>query len=457
MTKGKRRLVEWGKSLLIILLAGSALLLLGNTQLYANGAAAAGGNWFLTALHTLPLWGQGEETDSGWSGGTMVRPVRLVITAPQGRAGYQYDSEAVGNLFSELTNTLADALTSAGTPEETTAARFRAALRGKTPGVYLDFLGQLPLVNLSAWLNGGRAPADLADTPVRRLVLTVTESGDVALYYINEETGLYYVSKTSPDLAERLTLFAEEVSPNGAIFAFEAGKSYEVLDPYTLLSGGSTPKLGAYQAFNPVSLTETGGSSEYGTAVDSLVRSLSFHPQSPSYRYGGGGGLAIQEGSEQLRISENGLVTFEAADLESPRFSLNRGKKLISRGELVSGAWEFAERVLVPLCGEAGLYVMDVQENNSGSLIVLLGYQLDGAPVLVGREGYAARLEIRNGSITAFRMQLRSYVYQGTGVAVLPELQATAALQGNGENGLELMLCYPDAMGDSVTAQWGVF
>lgn len=446
MSRPGRRLTEWGKNLLIALLSVSAVFLLGKTQIFSN-----------EALSILPLGGQTEELsgETGWNGGTAMQPARIVITGPQGRAGVQYDREAVGEWFSELTNTLADALTSSGQPEETTAARFRAALRDKNPGVYLDFLGEIPLANLSGWLSGGRVPADLTDVRIRRLILTLTESGDVALYYIDEETGLYYMAKTAPELSQRLNLFVEQVVPNGAVFAFESGEPYDSLFPYTLLSGGNTPRLGAYAASNPVPLTQTGGESGYGSAVDALVRSLAFHPQSPSYPYGGEGGVTIQEGAEKLRISQTGTVAFEAADLGNPRFFFGEGKKELSRRELVGKAWAFGETVLSPLCGEAQLYIMDMEEDGAGSSIVLLGYQLDGAPVMVGREGYAARLEIRKGVLVSFRLQLRSYTYYKEGPAVLPELQAAAALGADGKLNRELMLYYPDGGGDFVTAQWG--
>ena len=86
-----------------------------------------------------------------------------------------------------------------------------------------------------------------------------------------------------------------------------------------------------------------------------------------------------------------------------------------------------------------------------------IGYQLDGAPVLVGRDGYAARVEISGGAITAFRLQLRTYTYLEEGPMVLPELQATAALSALEGGGSELMLYYPDTRGDTVTAAWGAF
>ena len=131
--------------------------------------------------------------------------------------------ESVERLFSSFANPLSDALAGCSAPEQTTAAKFQAALGSKNPGVYLDFLGGVPLADLSAWLSGGRAPNQALTDTARRLLLTVTDEGDVVLYYINEDTGLYYACETTRDLAERLSQLVEGISPNGAAFAFESG------------------------------------------------------------------------------------------------------------------------------------------------------------------------------------------------------------------------------------------
>ena len=65
-------------------------------------------------------------------------------------------------------------------------------------------------------------------------------------------------------------------------------------------------------------------------------------------------------------------------------------------------------------------------------------------------------MEISGGAITGFQLQLRRYAYLEEGPQVLPELQATAALEAQGLEGAELMLYYYDDLrGGAVSAGWG--
>ena len=220
----KRSLIEWGKNALIVLLALSALYLLGRTQLYVDGAASGG--HLLSGLKSI--FSEEEPVSPGqvlgdWSQGTLPRPVRMVVLTPQGSAGIQYDNTVLDSLFLEFTNPLADALTSAGTPQQVSEEAFRTALSAQRPGIYLDFLGRVPLTNLTAWLSGGRAGNVELPHSIRRMLLTLSEDGRVLLYFIDENTGNCYVSETASDLAQRLERFVAGVSPNGAAFAFQSG------------------------------------------------------------------------------------------------------------------------------------------------------------------------------------------------------------------------------------------
>ena len=125
-----------------------------------------------------------------WTQGSVPRPVRMVILSPQGSAGIQYDNAALDPCFHDLINPLADALAGASPPEETSAEEFRAALTANVPGVYLDFLGDLPLLNLAAWLSGGRTSSASLTATVRRLLLTMGEDGAPVLFYPDAESGL---------------------------------------------------------------------------------------------------------------------------------------------------------------------------------------------------------------------------------------------------------------------------
>lgn len=455
----KRSLIEWGKNALIVLLALSALYLLGRTQLYVDGAASGG--HLLSGLKSIfseeePV--SPSQVLGDWSQGTLPRPVRMVVLTPQGNAGIQYDNTVLDSLFLEFTNPLADALTSAGTPQQVSEEAFRTALSAQRPGIYLDFLGRVPLTNLTAWLSGGRAGNVELPHSIRRMLLTLSEDGRVLLYFIDENTGNCYVSETASDLAQRLERFVAGVSPNGAAFAFQSGEAYASLAPYTLLGGGVSPQPDRFSVTNPVPITD--GGEDYGDAFEALVRSLSFQPQSMSYR--SRDGVTIQEGSEKLRFSDSGQVTYEAAERTDPRFPLQGLSQNPTEWELVGSAWAFVERVFQtssasPLCGDARLYIQGLEETEDG-VAVLIGYQLDGAAVVVGQLGCAARIEISDGAITGFQLQLRKYTYVQQGPQVLPELQATAALEAQEAQGSELLLYYYDDLrGDEVTADWGAF
>ena len=453
----KRRLIEWGKNVLIAALALSALYLSGRTQLYGQGDQGL----FSSLLSLLP---EPEETDAAqtvgqWTQGSVPRPVRMVILSPQGSAGIQYGNAALDPCFHDLINPLADALAGASPPEEASAEEFRAALTANVPGVYLDFLGDLPLPNLAAWLSGGRTSSASLTASARRLLLTIGEGGQALLYYIDAESGLCYVSQTSGDLADRLIRFAEAAAPNGAAFAFESGAAYAVLDPYTLLEGTASPRPGCYSASNPAPIESSGGSG-YGEAFDALVRNLSFQPQSASYQ--SGRDVVVQEGSERLRVSESGLVTYTAPELADPRYPIQGLSQDPEDWELVGSAWAFVETVFqtasTPLYGEARLYATGLEDLEGGGAAVTFGYQLDGAPVYVGTNGWAARVEITGQAITGYQLQLRSYTYLEEGRQVLPELQATAALEAMGLEGSELMLYYYDDLrSGTVSADWGAF
>ena len=125
----KTALMEWGKNLLIVLLALSALYLLGRTQLYEDGAAS-GWHWLSSLQSALAPQESAAagQLPGDWSQGSLPRPVRMVVLTPQGSAGIQYDNTALDSLFLEFTNPLADALTGADTPKRVEEEVFRDAL-----------------------------------------------------------------------------------------------------------------------------------------------------------------------------------------------------------------------------------------------------------------------------------------------------------------------------------------
>ena len=120
MKHRNRRLLEWGKNLLILLLACSALYLAARTQL-GRGVfqrQSGPGGWR-------------EETSMGEQA-DLVRPVRMAATLSAGdeltRYGVQYDTEGCDSLFQRAARPLMEALSCAQSPQPVSRQAWEEAL-----------------------------------------------------------------------------------------------------------------------------------------------------------------------------------------------------------------------------------------------------------------------------------------------------------------------------------------
>lgn len=428
--KRRNRLVEWGKNLLILLLTLSALSLLGRTQ-FANALFSRYG-WL---WDTAASWFRSDEdaaaphrTDDS---APAVQPARLAICQDGQRCGVQYDSSAADAAFGELSTLLSEALSSAAAPEPVPEQTWRQAL--SQDGLYFDFSVPLPLSALSAWLGDGAVNPALPHD-ARRICLTGTADGGVSLLYHNEADGLYYACGTTLSREIHLEAALTGWSPNGATFAFEAD-GMDALDPYTMLPAPA--EMPEFSASNPLS--------DDPERLNSLLRTLSFQPQGALDPAAGG---QLREGSDTLRLTADGSVTFHSIGDSDFRFPLSAGRQetldfVCRLAETTAGAW----------CGDARLVLAGIQETGN-ELQITFQYRLAGAPVALPDGRAAARFTVRNGAVTDFTLYLRAYAASEETTPVLPVLQAGAILEGQGTSGRELALRYLDAGGGPVRAGW---
>ena len=123
MTKGsKKRLIERVKSLMILLLSCSAVLLVLRTQSVMLGRDSRGERY--AAGESGPIASE----DAGGA----VRPLRMAGAIQRGsevvRYGVQYDQESTDTLFQQSYSLLVEALSSAGQPQSVDEAAWQAAL-----------------------------------------------------------------------------------------------------------------------------------------------------------------------------------------------------------------------------------------------------------------------------------------------------------------------------------------
>ncbi len=430
MGKGskRRRAVELLKDGLIVLLTCSALWLAVRAQLVG------------------PLGLLQKETSQAGTGQTQgtaqadaASPLRITVSLMEetgpGRYGIQYDQAETDSLFQQVAGLLAEALSSAGEPQLVSRSQWERALI-TPPAVCFDFQGEIPLSVLTGWMTGEESAQH---TPVRRLVLTVWEDS-VALYYRNEEDGHYYRCLSEVASSLHLEEALADLRDNGAFYAFES-EQYDWLDPDTLLTE-NLPVPAIYQTSNPAS----GGRS----ALESLMELLGL-PVSSSSFYSVGDEWVARIGGDTLRLSAQGVLEYHAEEGSSV-FAASSQPEEATLLEMAETCRRLAAGAIGTGAGQGRLYLSQIQEGEEG-FEVEFEYCLNGIPVQM-EDGAAAWFLWNEGRVVRFILHLRSYTDSGKTTAVLPLVQASAAMKALGLEGEELLLLYTDNGDEQVSASW---
>lgn len=422
--RDRRRLIEWGKNVLILLLTLSALFLLGQTPLVQDSG-------LMDLLHPRS---PGGNTSRGDDQTGTVLPARLAVYRDGERYGLQYDDAGMEELFSSYGPLLGDALAGAGEPSPLTERGWRDCLR--RPGIYFDFSGDVPLAALARWLGGDGECA--LDGSARRMVLSAGEGDQVALCWQDAGDGGFYTCPTTLSQRLHLTPAVEAVTPNGAYFAFEDEGLAKLLDPCTLITEGD--QTGAQYAVT-APLSNTAG-------MEALLDALSFNSQNHAP---GSTGEVYLDGSDRLVVRDGGTVTYRAAQGE--KYPVEGQDGIVSAAQAADGARALAERAMAPLCGDARLYLLSVQEEEDGWR-VRFGYRLGGCAVYLYDEGWAAEFLVQDGYITNFVLRLRCYTADGSGTLLLPISKAAVMLPDLTREKWELVLQYRDGGGPTLSPGW---
>lgn len=421
--KGKRRWVEWGKNLLILLLSLSALWLMSMTPLVQDSGI----------LDLLERGESGEKTATTVTLTAAALPSRMSVFREGVRYGIQYDQERVDGLFARLGPLLGEALVSSGQPEGITERYWRQCLQ--RTGIYFDFTGEVPLSALSGWLRQGGGCALSASA--RRILLVAGSDDQVLLCYQDSEDGKFY--KCSTDLSAGLHLepAVEGTAGDEAVFAFEGDVWAQRLDPYTLITEGSARH--DYTASVPV---QPGGN------LSALLEALDYTGR--NHASVSGGDLYL-DGNDRLRVLAGGQVLFDAA--EGGKYPVATAAETVTVAEAIEAARVLAESTVGELCGEAELYLISADRVESGYRI-RFGYRLDGSTVWLYDHGWAAEFYVRGGFVTEFTLYFRSYVSAGEHTLLLPMERAAVMLPDLTEDSCELILQYMDGGGSTVKPSW---
>lgn len=427
----RTKVVERVKSLLIVLLACSAVLLASRTSLIrplsdllSPREDSGGANVYRVPVQRLE----------------MARPVAMAALIPgEGRTlryGVQYDTAACDALFQQGASLLVEALSSAGTPRRIGRQEWERALT-QAPGLYFDFLGQLPLDVLAGWLS---TPDCALTGTARRMALTVSD-GQVLLCYHDTREEAYYACTAGVVNPDHLAQAVSGLSGNGAFFAFET-EEYAALAPDTLLLP-EEPQLPVYQSADPLS-GEGGG-------LASLMDDLYFSRESTAF-YSAGDEQVARSGGESLRLSRRGVLEYSCDAGSDSRYVIGAPGADPTLTEVGEYCRYLAQQTVGARCGQARLYLARAEQQGS-ALILEFEYCLNGAAVSL-EGGSAASFQVENGRVVQFTLRFRSYAAGDQNTLLLPQRQAMAVLQQAGGSGRELRLVCVDQGGETAALQW---
>lgn len=423
----KRRVIETLKSLLIVGLIGSAVWLVGESQIFRMSGVLDG-----------PRQNEGA-TNPASTQIQIVRPLQMAVMSQGGCFGVQHGSGDMDALFDRMAPLLNEALSSTDVPRAITQKKWEQSLVS-APGVYFDFQGSVPLQVLAAWLSGQENPHLTAN--VRHVLLIGDEGSGVELVYRDEDNGRYFACSAQLVSLNHLQSAVDQVTPNGAIFACQAA-NYRMLAPHTIIAA-QIPQMREYAAANPLPAEEE-------ARLTQLLEVLSF-PQGITTVYETPEGRRARSGSDSLTVFNDGVVLYESTR-EEQRYPAAGAQGEYSLFAAVDSATRLARGALDLWKGAADVYLARVEPVSAQSWQLEFCYALDDVPVRAGQRGYAATVLVDRGYITQFELQLRSYTALEQTTLLLPQEQAAAALEELGRAGSQLQLRYQDG-GELVRAGW---
>ncbi len=403
------RLLEIGKSILLVLLVISTITLTWltwsyNEQLPAELFTWSGGKDSAEQTSARPAY-----MEADW-------PVKLAVSGENGRYGAQYSADVRAG-YEKLKILVGEALATAGEPQRVSADNLLRAFGGYF--VYLEYDRPIPIHALSGWM-GSDLPKMPESTSVFRLLISANlDSNGVDLVYWDSAGGVW-TCETKTSIGSFLSIVGEQKSGECG-FAFEYGAQYPFSDAYTLVK----PDISA--VFPVTSRTQT----DSDERIAALSEAFKLNPYS-NYSYPQGNDRIVTDNMRSIRITHDGRALYKDSGSEpgEQRLEVAGGNGPTDQNAVIEAARLVAAAAVKPFAVEEELCFSGITFDPAKSEYSLtFDYRIAGIPVYF-KEGHAAEFIVSGGVITDVEIQLKGYSLTGIPSPLLPILQASAAADG---------------------------
>ncbi|MDR2358116.1 MAG: hypothetical protein LBD92_08565 [Oscillospiraceae bacterium] len=425
------RAIEAVKSILIALLAASALVLGSHAAIFGGEGESVP---LLAVFSGVFRDGWTADGAAGASVRTAAaeRPSCIVITNEYGeRYGAKYDAAQLELMYDRTGSVFGEAFGSASDFGETGEAEWRDAL--VLPCIYYAYPESVDVKMLGVWFGANPSAGEPTDGLKTRRLCVVFSGERVRLLFQESRTGAFYGADTDSlgEESQAVGLYGG----NGVRFAFETDGGYSG-DPYVVLMPDAAHPV--VEAANPAADVERLGEALSGLGVGN-------QPQS-SYTETDGT-MVFVTSTFKLSIDTSGDAVYRrtapvarAAGVAAP------DTRPVDAAVAAARAAVF--NTIGKTCGDAGIFLTGVLEEEPGVYTVSFAYSVAGGRVYLRGGRSAARVTVSGGEATNMELTFRRYAVTGAAVTLLPEQLALAAAGG------EFALAYSDAEGSELVPEW---
>ena len=410
----KELIFSIARKLVILTLVVSALFLLLRTD------------YFSALRRTLPAESPARTESTSVEGAAALRPRAVMVCYADGsRAASACDGEATEEVFLHFAALLGEALGSAGAPQNTSEAEFRAL--AEAGSVFVDLGAPVQLDLLTGWLGAGVFAE--RDMSADILYLGLSEE-DVLLCFRSAEGGFYRCDTVAQSEALRARM-GDLLLSGDASFAYENAR-LEGVEPYMVVLE-ETPDIPAVSA----------ASARDEAAPETLLEAVGMNFFVASYYDEADGTAVYVEEEKTLRLSPDGILSYRdggAPGDASPTGSLS---------DAVYRAFLLARDSAGAYCGDARLMFAGALRDG-GTYTVHFDYCVNGIPVRLAG-GHAVTVEVAGGELLRAVVALRRYSVSEATETVLPMYRAAAIAAAGG--GGSPALIYADT-GAAVKCMW---
>ena len=392
----KRKIIEFGKNILIVALICSLLLLSAAalpTETIRNH------QWLSQLLAPMsPLLGLSQAELTYVQTELPVldasQPICISVNSEAGRSTAMWDFAALDSDFETFGGILGQAMDTAEDFTPVTQADVKTVLSG--PSVSFQYEGMLPASLLAFWLDAH--PDD--ELPAVDQCILAPDNGLVTLYLVGEA---FLMAPTQVD-SQPLEQLLSHTKPDGSHFAFETDLK---LAPFSIVPQ-ELPTLYSAVASNPCN----------PAYVDSLATAFGFNPYNETRYQDGSGTIFFSEVNSSLQISAGGHLLLTSASPD--RFK--------APGTSVEALVEYARHLIhtAAVPGNSRLYLTGFTQEDDKT-VCTFDYFYHAIPLAMA-EGHGGKVTFQGSSVTELDLQILRLTRAEQPLYPLPIAQVTALL-----------------------------